>query len=74
MTPTDQTIGISIDAELCAASAMCPRIAPMIFELPDDADTARVRQPTLSDPALTKLAEQAAAECPTGAILISSQG
>jgi ferredoxin len=67
------TIRISVDAELCAASGMCPRIAPALFELPDDADTAVVLEPVVSDPALMKLAEQAARECPTEAIVLHPQ-
>lgn len=71
MSPPKQTLGISVDVELCAASGMCQRVAPQIFDLPDDADTAVVLQPLLSDPELIRLAEQAANECPTLAIVLT---
>jgi len=63
-------IRVSVDEELCAASAMCKRLAPQIFDLPDDADTAIVLQPTIEDPESIKLAEEAESACPTLAIVI----
>jgi ferredoxin len=63
-------IQVSVDEELCAASAMCKRLAPQIFDLPDDADTAIALQPTIDDPELIKLAEEAEGACPTLAIVI----
>jgi ferredoxin len=70
MTESDHTVGVWIDPELCAASGMCRRIAPTVFDLPDDADTAVVLQETVSDPELIRLAEQAESECPTQAIVL----
>ena len=64
------SIHISVDPELCAASAMCKRIAPQLFDLPDDADTAVVLQKTVDDPALVALAEEAESGCPTLAIVL----
>jgi ferredoxin len=64
------SIHVRVDDELCAASAMCKRLAPQIFDLPDDADTALVLQATIDDPELIKLAEEAESACPTLAIVI----
>ena len=61
---------IRIDAEVCAASAMCQRIAPHVFSMPDDADTAIVLMDPVSDPAQMALALEAAKACPTAAIII----
>jgi ferredoxin len=68
-----ESVEISIDEELCAASALCQRVAPQVFSMPDDEDTAVVLQPSVSDPELIALAEQAADGCPTMAILLSSR-
>jgi ferredoxin len=62
---------VSVDAELCAASAMCKRVAPQVFDLPDDADTAIVLMPVVSDPEQVALAREAEESCPTQAILIA---
>jgi ferredoxin len=59
---------IQIDADLCAASAMCQRIAPQTFRMPDDADTATVLIPVVTDPEQISLAHQARDACPTQAI------
>jgi ferredoxin len=64
------SVKISVDPELCAASAMCPRVAPQLFALPDMADTAVVLQESVSDPELIKLAREAEAGCPTLAITV----
>ena len=61
---------VRIDDDLCAASAMCQRIAPTIFDVPDDADWAQVLLPVLTDPDQIALAREAADACPTGAIII----
>lgn len=68
-----EPVEIRIDEELCAASALCQRVAPQVFSMPDDEDTAVALQPTLTDPELIALAEQAADGCPTMAILLSSR-
>ena len=65
---------ITIDPELCAASAMCKRIAPQLFDLPDDADTAIVLQETVDDPELVALAAEAESGCPTLAIVLTQDG
>ena len=64
------SIRISIDHELCAATAMCSRIAPQLFALPDMADTAVVLQESVSDPELVRLAREAEDGCPTVAIVV----
>jgi len=69
MTPQDPT-EISIDTELCAASAMCQSIAPGLFSMPDDGDWAVVLKPMIDDPSELELAEEAAGACPTLAILL----
>ncbi len=61
---------IRVDEELCAASAMCKRLAPQVFDLPDDADTAVVLQPTVTDPEVIVLVEEAEGACPTLAIVV----
>ena len=61
---------VRIDADLCAASALCQRVAPEIFSVPDDADTALVLVDPVSDPSQIALVTDAAAGCPTGAIVI----
>ncbi len=66
-------VEISIDEELCAASALCQRVAPQVFSMPDDQDTAVALQRSVTDPELIALAEEAADGCPTMAILLSSR-
>jgi ferredoxin len=66
-------LGVSIDDELCAASALCKRIAPQIFDLPDDADTAIVLMPVVGDPEHVALARDAEESCPTQAILLAER-
>lgn len=58
-------IQVSIDDELCAASAMCQRIVPDVFDVPDDADWALVKMPVVSDPDQIALVREAAEACPT---------
>jgi ferredoxin len=65
-----ESVSVSVDETLCAASAMCKRIAPQVFHLPDAADTAVVLQSPVTDPELIKLAEEAEQGCPTMAILL----
>jgi ferredoxin len=64
---------VSVDDELCAASALCKRIAPKVFDLPDDADTAVVLMPVVSDPEQVTLTRDAEESCPTQAILIAER-
>jgi ferredoxin len=66
-------LDVSVDEELCAASAMCRRIAPKVFDLPDDADTAIVLMPYVSDPEQIGLSREAEESCPTQAILIAER-
>jgi ferredoxin len=61
---------VTIDSDLCAASAMCQMIAPKLFSMPDDADWATVLKSPISDPAELALVEEATTACPTQAILL----
>lgn len=63
-------IHVTVDDQLCAASALCQRIAPSIFDLPDDADWAIVLAPTITDGEQIALAREAMDSCPTEAIVI----
>ena len=58
-------IKVTVDEQLCAASAMCKRIAPRIFDLPDDARLGRVLHACVSDDEQVKLAREAFDACPT---------
>ena len=69
MTPPPST-ETTVDDQLCAASAMCQRIAPTLFSMPDDRDTAVALKPRITDPDEVALAEEAAGACPTQAILL----
>jgi ferredoxin len=64
---------VSVDDELCAASALCKRIAPRVFDLPDDADTAIVLMPVVSDPEQVALTRDAEESCPTQAIVLAER-
>lgn len=66
----DQPLHVTVDENLCAASATCKRIAPQVFDLSDDADTAIVLQTPVTDPAQIALTEEAEESCPTMAILL----
>jgi ferredoxin len=63
-------IKVTIDEEACAASAMCKRIAPKIFDMPDDGDWAIVLTPVVSDDEQIRLAREAFEACPTMAIAL----
>ena len=72
--PVNDTAGsvtVTVDPDLCTASAVCTFIAPTIFELDDPAGPVRCLLETVEDPAMVALAREAAAACPTGAISIS---
>jgi ferredoxin len=61
---------VSVDADVCAASAVCVAIASDVFELPVSGTVAWVKVATLADPAQVERARAAAAACPTGAITV----
>lgn len=63
-------IKVTVDEQACAASAMCQRIAPRIFEMPDDADWAIVLTPVVSGDEQVTLAREAFEACPTMAIVL----
>lgn len=67
-------IKVTVDEQLCAASAMCQRIAPSIFEMPDDGDWAIVLTPVVSDDEQVRLAREAYEACPTMAIGLEEVG
>jgi ferredoxin len=67
-------IKVTVEEQLCAASAMCKRIAPSIFDLPDDADWAVVLTPVVSGDEQVKLAREAFDACPTQAIVLEEAG
>lgn len=60
---------ITVDETRCAASTTCTLVAAL-FEVPDGADTARVRVAVVDDPALIELAREAEESCPTLSILV----
>ncbi len=58
-----------VDPDLCTACGTCPEVCPEVFELPDDAEVARV----IADPVpegLEEKAREAAEACPVEAITI----
>lgn len=64
------TCRITVDETRCAASTTCALVAPDLFEVPDGADTARVKVALVDDPALIELAREAEESCPTLSILV----
>jgi ferredoxin len=58
-----------IDEDLCTACGTCPEVCPEVFELPDDAEVARVKVDPVP-PDLEEKAKEAAEECPVDAISI----
>ena len=65
--PTDRRYLVYVDAELCAASAVCMRLAPDLFELDDFADTAAPLE-ALADAETLERVKAVASKCPTWAI------
>ncbi|MFW6164236.1 MAG: ferredoxin [Planctomycetota bacterium] len=59
----------AIDEDLCTACGTCPEVCPEVFELPDDAEVARVKVDEVPS-ALVAKAREAAEECPVDAISI----
>lgn len=57
---------VTVDDGLCAATGQCEMICPEVFEV-DMVSVVKVEQP---DPALHEQVREAAASCPTGAILL----
>ena len=66
------TSRIALDSGLCTASGMCTAIAPELFALPSGAYCATVLKATTDDAALIAQAQDAAAQCPTQAITVST--
>ena len=64
---TDRRYLVYVDAELCAASAVCMRLAPDLFELDDFAETAAPLE-GLADAETLERVKEVAAKCPTWAI------
>ena len=61
---------VLVDPELCVGSCTCVTLAPAVFALGDEGH-AVVRDPAGADPAAIL---DAAANCPTGAILVRDAG
>lgn len=59
---------IVVDFELCQAHGLCTQAAPELFEIRDDGYLYVLNE--TPDEGQRKAAEQAARECPTGAIAI----
>ena len=58
-----------VDPDLCTACGTCTEVCPEVFELPDDADVARVKaDPVPAD--FEDACRQAAEDCPVDAISI----
>jgi ferredoxin len=63
-----ERVKVSVDVDSCVASALCKRLAPKMFDLPQDADAAVVLQPEVSGPEDVALAWEAKDGCPGMAI------
>lgn len=63
----DRRYELYVDAELCAASAVCVRLAPELFLLDDFADTSAPVQAEI-DAATLERVREVAKKCPTWAI------
>lgn len=63
----DRRYQVYIDPELCAASAVCARLAPDLFVLEDYADTAAPVEAMVDAAGLERVRE-VAKRCPTWAI------
>jgi ferredoxin len=61
---------ITVDESRCAMSTTCALVAPALFEIPSDGDTAVVKVAVVDDPELVELAREAEESCPTQAILV----
>lgn len=59
---------VTVDPERCAASAVCVRLAPDLFDLADFADFAEARVTTVEDGETFERVKSVAAKCPTWAI------
>jgi len=65
---TGNSVKITINQDVCAATGECTRTAPKVFDIPEDSDTAVVIMDLVSDPEQIALVEEAAQFCPTGSI------
>ncbi len=70
-TSTGQSVSANVDSRQCALTGMCKRIAPQVFDLPDDSDVAVVIKDPVTDPTEIALVEEAEQACPTMAISLS---
>jgi ferredoxin len=61
-------VTVSVDQLFCAASGMCKKVAPQVFDLPDDSDSAVVLVNPVTDPEQVARAKEAEQSCPTAAI------
>ncbi len=59
----------AIDPDTCVACGVCPDVCPEVFELPEDADVARVKTSPVPEEH-EDAAREAAEACPVDAISI----
>ena len=68
-SPMNETVRLTLDAEVCIGVGQCELLAPDVFELDDDEGTARM----VGGPDVDRaLAEQVVDKCPSRAIQIIS--
>lgn len=72
LTAMSERCRITVDETRCAASTTCALVAPDLFEVPEGADTARVKTAIVDDPALIELAREAEESCPTLSIHVEA--
>jgi len=58
---------VSVDRELCELNEVCTALAPAVFEVDDDTDELRVRQPNPPEQERERVS-QAVASCPKNAL------
>jgi ferredoxin len=61
-------VNVSVDVDSCVASALCKRLAPTLFDLPEDSEAAVVLKSRVSEPGEVALAWEAKDGCPGMAI------
>jgi ferredoxin len=63
---------VTVDADLCVGSGDCARVAPAAFEVDEAEGVAAVLAGAADAP--TEQLEDAAYQCPTGAITVHADG
>jgi ferredoxin len=67
---TEKAVSVKVDSDFCAASAVCTRIAPKVFEIPEGSDVAVVLTNPVTDPEQIALVNDAEQSCPTASISV----